>query len=101
LRPVHLLLFALLALLGESVLSAQPTITEYALTGAVSGAQAMTKGPDRNLWILLTGRIAKVTAEGGFCDQAHLVHEFRAFSGLPPESYLTAQRPFPNHVRTD
>jgi AraC-like DNA-binding protein len=42
-----------------------------------------------------------VALAGGFCDQAHLVHEFRAFSGLSPERYLTAERPFPNHVRTD
>jgi AraC-like DNA-binding protein len=42
-----------------------------------------------------------VALAGGFCDQAHLVHEFRAFSGLSPERYLAAERPFPNHVRTD
>ena len=42
-----------------------------------------------------------VAVAGGFCDQAHLIHEFRAFSGLSPERYLTAERPFPNHVRTD
>jgi AraC-like DNA-binding protein len=42
-----------------------------------------------------------VALSGGFCDQAHLVHEFRAFSGLSPEHYLTAEHPFPNHVRTD
>jgi AraC-like DNA-binding protein len=42
-----------------------------------------------------------VALAGGFCDQSHLVHEFRAFSGLSPERYLTAERPFPNHVRTD
>ena len=41
-----------------------------------------------------------VALAGGFCDQAHLVHEFRAFSGLSPERYLAAERPFPNHVRT-
>jgi AraC-like DNA-binding protein len=36
----------------------------------------------------------------GFSDQAHLIHEFRAFSGLTPERYVAAERPFPNHVRT-
>lgn len=41
-----------------------------------------------------------VALAGGFCDQAHLIHEFRAFSGLSPERYLAADRPFPNHVRT-
>jgi transcriptional regulator GlxA family with amidase domain len=42
-----------------------------------------------------------VDLSGGFCDQAHLVHEFHAFSGLSPERYLTAEHPFPNHVRTE
>lgn len=42
-----------------------------------------------------------VALAGGFYDQAHLVHEFRAFSGLSPERCLAAERPFPNHVRTD
>jgi AraC-like DNA-binding protein len=41
-----------------------------------------------------------VALSGGFYDQAHLIHEFRAFSGLSPERYLAADRPFPNHVRT-
>jgi AraC-like DNA-binding protein len=41
-----------------------------------------------------------VALTGGFCDQAHMVHEFRAFSGLSPARYLAAERPFPNHVRT-
>ena len=42
-----------------------------------------------------------VALSSGFCDQAHLVHEFRAFSGLSPERYLRAEHPFPNHVRTE
>lgn len=42
-----------------------------------------------------------VALSGGFCDQAHLVHEFRAFCGLSPERYLKAEHPFPNHVRTE
>ena len=42
-----------------------------------------------------------VALASGFCDQAHMVHEFRAFSGLSPERYLTAEQPLPNHVRTD
>jgi AraC-like DNA-binding protein len=37
----------------------------------------------------------------GFTDQAHLAHEFRAFSGLSPERFLAAERPSPNHVRFD
>ena len=44
---------------------------------------------------------ADVAVSNGFSDQAHLVHEFRAFSGLSPESFLRAERPFANHVRLD
>jgi AraC-like DNA-binding protein len=42
-----------------------------------------------------------VAIGGGFCDQAHLSNEFRAFSGITPGSYLAAERPFPNHVPLD
>ena len=42
---------------------------------------------------------ADIALTGGFYDQAHLVHEFRAFSGLSPETFLKSERPFPNHVR--
>ena len=42
---------------------------------------------------------ASIALDGGFCDQTHLVHEFRAFSGLSPETFLKSERPFPNHVR--
>jgi AraC-like DNA-binding protein len=44
---------------------------------------------------------ADVALAGGYCDQAHLAHEFRDFSGLSPGSYLAAERPHLNHVRTD
>lgn len=44
---------------------------------------------------------AELAIATGFCDQAHLAHEFRAFSGLTPEGFLRAQRPFANHVRID
>ncbi len=42
---------------------------------------------------------ASIALAGGFYDQAHLIHEFRAFSGLSPEAFLKSVRPFPNHVR--
>ena len=42
---------------------------------------------------------AGIALAGGFCDQAHIIHEFRAFSGLSPEMFLASERPFPNHVR--
>ena len=44
---------------------------------------------------------ADVAIAGGYCDQAHLSHEFRDFSGMSPTSYLAAERPFANHVRVD
>jgi AraC-like DNA-binding protein len=44
---------------------------------------------------------ADVALAGGYCDQAHLAHEFHDFSGISPSSYLAAERPFLNHVRTD
>jgi AraC-like DNA-binding protein len=44
---------------------------------------------------------ADLALAGGFVDQAHLAHEFHAFSGLSPVRYLAAERPFPNHVRID
>jgi AraC-like DNA-binding protein len=44
---------------------------------------------------------ADLATSAGFVDQAHLAHEFRAFSGLSPERFLAAERPYPNHVRLD
>jgi len=44
---------------------------------------------------------ADVALAGGYFDQAHLAHEFRDFSGISPSRYLTADRPYPNHVRID
>jgi len=44
---------------------------------------------------------AGLAIASGFFDQAHLAHEFRAFSGLTPEGFLRAQRPFANHISID
>jgi AraC-like DNA-binding protein len=41
---------------------------------------------------------ADVALAGGYCDQAHLAHEFRAFSGISPGAWLAQDRPFQNHV---
>lgn len=41
---------------------------------------------------------ARVAADCGFHDQPHLVHEFRAFSGMTPGTYLARMGPHPNHV---
>lgn len=37
----------------------------------------------------------------GYYDQAHLIREFRAFSGLTPSSYLTKRGPFLNYLEVD
>jgi AraC-like DNA-binding protein len=44
---------------------------------------------------------ADVALAGGYCDQAHLAREFREFSGLSPGAFLTADRPYPNHLAMD
>jgi AraC-like DNA-binding protein len=37
----------------------------------------------------------------GYHDQAHLIHEFRAFSGLTPAHYLTKRGPFLNYLEVE
>ena len=37
----------------------------------------------------------------GYHDQAHLIHEFRAFSGLTPARYLTRRGPFLNYLEVE
>jgi AraC-like DNA-binding protein len=37
----------------------------------------------------------------GYHDQAHLIHEFRAFSGLTPANYLTKRGPFLNYLEIE
>ena len=34
----------------------------------------------------------------GYFDQAHLIHDFRAFSGLTPTAYEARRTAFQNHV---
>ncbi|HRN62041.1 MAG TPA: helix-turn-helix domain-containing protein [Luteimonas sp.] len=41
---------------------------------------------------------AGIAVDGGFHDQAHLVHEFRAFSGMTPTAYLARQGEWSTHV---
>jgi len=39
-----------------------------------------------------------VALDCGYFDQAHFIHDFRAFSGINPSSYLLHQTPHRNHV---
>src|SRR5258708_9309890 len=39
-----------------------------------------------------------VALDCGYFDQAHFVHDFRAFSGLNPTAYLMHRTPYQNHV---
>jgi AraC-like DNA-binding protein len=41
---------------------------------------------------------AQVALECGYYDQPHFIHDFRSFSGLSPQAYLSAATPHLNHV---
>jgi AraC-like DNA-binding protein len=42
---------------------------------------------------------AQLALDCGYYDQAHFIHEFRAFSGLTPTAYQTSRTAFQNHVK--
>jgi AraC-like DNA-binding protein len=41
---------------------------------------------------------ATIATTCGYYDQAHLIREFQAFSGLTPVSYLSKRGPFLNYI---
>lgn len=41
---------------------------------------------------------AGVAVDAGYFDQAHFIHDFRAFSGISPSAYVARQSPYQNHV---
>lgn len=44
---------------------------------------------------------AGVAADGGYCDQAHLAHEFRRFAGITPGAFMAARGLHLNHLPLD
>jgi AraC-like DNA-binding protein len=44
---------------------------------------------------------ADLALAGGYCDQAHVGHEFREFSGMSPSAYLASQRTVASHPPID
>jgi AraC-like DNA-binding protein len=44
---------------------------------------------------------ADTAAVCGYYDQAHFIHEFRAFSGLAPTSYLSQRGPYLNYLTVE
>jgi AraC-like DNA-binding protein len=40
---------------------------------------------------------SEIALDGGYFDQAHFIHDFRAFSGINPSKYLADYKDFPRH----
>jgi AraC-like DNA-binding protein len=44
------------------------------------------------------GNWAALAMDCGYYDQAHFIHDFRAFAGMTPGEYVTVATPHLNHV---
>lgn len=44
------------------------------------------------------GNWAALAADCGYYDQAHFIHDFKAFSGMTPGEYITVATPHLNHI---
>lgn len=44
---------------------------------------------------------SQLAVDGGYCDQAHLGHEFRRFAGITPSAFMAARGPYLNHLSLD
>ncbi|MFC5741010.1 helix-turn-helix domain-containing protein [Dyella tabacisoli] len=44
---------------------------------------------------------SRVAADGGYSDQAHLTHEFRAFAGMTPTVFVASHGAYANHIPLD
>lgn len=44
---------------------------------------------------------ARLAMDGGYCDQAHLAHEFRRFAGISPGAFMAQRGPYINHLALD
>jgi len=42
-----------------------------------------------------------IAADGGYCDQAHLSHEFREFAGITPTAFMAMRGTYANHIPID
>ena len=42
-----------------------------------------------------------VAIDGGYCDQAHLSHEFRRFAGMTPTTFMRVRSAYRNHLLLD
>jgi len=90
------------AVTADSGLSARRFIqvfsTEVGLTPKVYCRLRRFQRLLRHLYTGQPGAGADLAAAYGYCDQAHLIHDFRAFSGLTPIAYRAQRGVQRNHV---